>query len=95
MSWRDEAACFGKPVEWWFPEHGDDPHPGAIYLCTRVCSVRAECEAFSSTERHGWWAGIDRHKRRRGTVTVVPAPVLAELHVGTQRWLSEQLRLAL
>jgi hypothetical protein len=94
MSWREDAACLGEPTEWWFPEPGDQPDARAIYLCTGVCPVRDECEAASATERHGWWAGIDRHKRRRGAPTVVVVPI-EQLHPGTQRWLAEQLRLAL
>lgn len=92
--WSDEAACTGEPVEWWFPEPGDQPDARAIYLCTVVCPVRAECEAASTGERHGWWAGIDRHRRRRGSIAVVPTPV-EQLHPATQRWIAEQLRLAL
>lgn len=93
MSWRDDAACLGEPTEWWYPDNGDRPDSRAVYLCS-VCPVADDCdtEAVTRPERHGWWAGIDRHKRRRGApVVALPPPV-------DHAWVAErveQLRLAL
>ena len=57
MTWRSQAACQGKPVDWWFPsEHGSSTL--AVHIC-RACPVQYECleHALTSPERHGIWGG--------------------------------------
>jgi hypothetical protein len=62
MSWQEQAACRGKPTDWWFPnvagKHRNNRvriDPRALELCA-VCPVRADCSAAGV----GWvgiWGG--------------------------------------
>lgn len=47
-TWRLEAACAGKPIQWFFPAWWNDPrvYRQAVALCVR-CPVRADCLADS------------------------------------------------
>ena len=43
--WTRQAACAGKPTEWWFPEKNRLTAPrvlGALRLCV-LCPVRRQC----------------------------------------------------
>lgn len=66
MSWRDEAACKGKPTEWWFPNQGETASL-ALAICKR-CPVADECREYADTagERYGVWGGATGRLRRTG-----------------------------
>lgn len=68
-SWKDEAACRGKPGSWWFPPDGRGPkvatwrvevRPLALAVCAG-CPVRAACleYAHANGEETGVWGGVD------------------------------------
>lgn len=44
MTWRDRAACFGIPIEQFFPSHGKRLSPAAKRACAG-CPVRQACLA--------------------------------------------------
>jgi hypothetical protein len=61
MSWQEQAACRGKPTDWWFPNIAGKQRskvrvrPEAMALCA-ACPVASECE----TAGKGWvgiWGG--------------------------------------
>lgn len=68
-AWHTDAACSGKPMEWWFPDRGESVDP-AKEVCAS-CPVIDECADFAVTQGvHlvGIWAGETargRRKRRR------------------------------
>jgi WhiB family redox-sensing transcriptional regulator len=82
-AWMDEAACKGKPIEWWFPRegHGISSYADARRVCDG-CPVRAECLAFAQDngERFGMWGGFtikDRQRLRRPIVAATtPGPCI-------------------
>lgn len=56
VSWRDDAACAGKPTAWFF---GADVSRG-LEVC-RGCPVRAECAAEGEEHQAvGVWGGSNR-----------------------------------
>lgn len=69
------AACNGKPTEWWFPERTDKSGPElrsifantklAISIC-KTCECAAECLQYS-IENHetGIWGGMGEKSRKR------------------------------
>lgn len=61
-SWRDVAACRGRPTEWWY---SDDPQvqAQAREVCLG-CSVRAPCAAAGIGEP-GMWGGLTAAERRQ------------------------------
>jgi hypothetical protein len=69
MAWRDEAACRGKPPEWWHIERGGN-YTEARKVCT-TCTVRGEClEDIMDYEanvlwglRFGMYAGLSPEQR--------------------------------
>lgn len=67
ISWMQEAACQGEPVEHFFPS-GDSP---ALYelgrLVCRDCPVRKDCLEYALRERldDGLWGGLTVDERRR------------------------------
>jgi WhiB family transcriptional regulator, redox-sensing transcriptional regulator len=65
MTWRDEAACKGKPTEWWYPT----PSQTALHarLICAACPVRVECLdwALDTPEIHGVWGGLSQRQRGR------------------------------
>lgn len=74
------AACRGKPLEWFFPEHGQNSAQGKA-VCAG-CPCRQEClsEALSypQSDDHGVRGGltqIERDKLRGGYVRP-PRPVM-------------------
>lgn len=64
--WRRQAACVGKPTEWFFPEQseGGGQYAKARLLCAG-CPVRAECEAEARADHipHGMWGGLTAQQR--------------------------------
>jgi len=63
-TWRDHAACYGKPREWWFPE-GDRGEAlqhlqAGKRICLNKCPVREECldYALGRGEKFGTWGGL-------------------------------------
>lgn len=64
-TWRHQAACLNKPTGWWFPGHGEEPHPEAVALC-ESCPVRTPClEAGLAGREHGRWGGTSERERRK------------------------------
>lgn len=60
MSWRDDAACAGKPTAWFF---GQDVSRG-LEVC-RGCPVRTECAAEGEKRgEYGVWGGRNRTPTR-------------------------------
>lgn len=67
QTWRDDAACLNKPVEWFFPDavgiKGQQQKLEAMRVCAE-CPVRQQCRetALANFETHGIWAGEDFSK---------------------------------
>jgi WhiB family redox-sensing transcriptional regulator len=65
--WMLDAACKGKPSEWWFPVHGANKQQranvrAAKALCTD-CLVREECLDFAQRNAcDGIWGGVSLYK---------------------------------
>lgn len=64
-AWYADAACSGKPVDWWFPSTYDSAQL-AKHIC-RQCPVIAECleHALTHDEKHGIWAATSEKERVR------------------------------
>lgn len=68
MTWQAFAACYGKPVEWWYPsapgDHADTERAKAI---CRSCPVITDCldHALEHDERFGIWAATSEKERMR------------------------------
>ena len=66
--WRDQAACIGHPIDWWFPPKGGSTAPEARKakaICAE-CPVRLDCleHAVTAPEPVGIWAGTSERQRR-------------------------------
>lgn len=61
--WTSEAACAGKPVEWFYPDRGDTTVK-AKKVC-RECPVKAECLEYGLSQAHGVWGGVSVRGRRK------------------------------
>jgi hypothetical protein len=70
-SWRDLAACRGKPTVWWYP---DAPITGeAIFALREAKALCAECpvawdciaDAIDQREQFGIWGGMSPKTLRR------------------------------
>lgn len=55
MTWHQEAACVGHPVDWWFPTEADRSAErwDAGRLVCRSCPVREQCLAESLQDEAG------------------------------------------
>ena len=65
-TWINDAACRGKPIDWFYPDAKDGgAHPAAKALC-EGCPVRAECLDYSMEADNGFglWAGLSPGKRK-------------------------------
>ena len=63
MYWRDEAACRGAPMDWFFPEH-IDTNEDAINLCFK-CPVREDCRDYGMKhEEWGIYGGMTASERK-------------------------------
>jgi len=71
VSWEDQAACKGTPIDWWFPRAvgstDADPEydasaipPQALKRCER-CTVFVQCAATAA--RYGVWAATSQSGR--------------------------------
>lgn len=66
MSWRDQSACKGKPLEWFFFKNLDTErvYPQVADLCAK-CPVRLDCLRDAlETRSTGIWAGTTTADRR-------------------------------
>jgi WhiB family redox-sensing transcriptional regulator len=66
--WQSQAACFGKPVDWWFPSTpGDHKATERAKTICRSCPVITECldHALEHNEKHGIWAATSEKERER------------------------------
>lgn len=66
MRWWLDAACRNKPLEWFYPEPGQNALK-AKELC-EVCPVKQDCLqdalSFEAPQgRHGVWGGLSREER--------------------------------
>lgn len=68
--WRDDAACQGLPLEWFFPEkpNGEESYERGKRVCAK-CTVREQClalvEDFVATgDRYGLFGGLTPAERR-------------------------------
>lgn len=80
MTWRDEAACIGKPLDLFFPEIGRGCET-AKKIC-RQCPVQLECLedalAVHAQDDHGVRGGlsaVERSRLRSQLVVKVRRPV--------------------
>lgn len=72
MTWREQAACRGKPTGWWFPPAQMTVTDWADYQRAREicasCPVRSECLTYAlgdqATRTNGLWAGTTPDERR-------------------------------
>lgn len=68
MSWRESAACKGKPSDWWFPDwpvrrEQRSTINAAVAICHQ-CSVQEECLNYSlEWEQAGIWGGMVERRR--------------------------------
>ena len=63
IDWRDEAACRGAPMEWFFPEHCDT-NENAINLCFK-CPVLEDCREYGiKHEEWGIYGGMTASERK-------------------------------
>lgn len=65
-NWRLQAACRGKPTEWFYPPK-EAPHrlrARATLLC-EGCPVRLICleEGLKESHGHGIWGGLSERRR--------------------------------
>lgn len=66
--WMAQAACVGKPTEWWFPSTLPTDYPYELLakeICAE-CPVCAECLQLALADRHtvGIWGGTNERERR-------------------------------
>lgn len=63
--WREQAACKGMPVRWWYPEVGGIADSRPRELCAG-CPVRQECleDAIRLGDAFGIRAGMSERQRR-------------------------------
>lgn len=71
-SWMADAACRGRPTEWWFPETtaqgGPVSYKRARDICM-TCPVRDLCDAYADLvnnyeeAKHGMFGGITPRRR--------------------------------
>ena len=61
MGWEDNAACKGKPVDWFIGGPPDVVDRRAAALCAE-CPVRGDCYRAGIDEQ-GTWGGVDEHTR--------------------------------
>lgn len=62
QSWRERAACLGKPPHWWFPATPDSTGNGS-HICAG-CPVKVECLEAGAHEG-GVWGGVSEADRRK------------------------------
>ncbi len=60
--WHLQAACRGKPIEWFFPAKGQ-PSSYAKAVCAE-CPVIDRCAQAGAGEA-GIWAGVTERQRRK------------------------------
>ena len=61
--WAEEAACAGKPIDWFYPKSGRRPLQ-ALALC-RECPVRVDCLEYALEHHQHWgvWGGMTERQR--------------------------------
>ena len=57
-TWRNQAACRGRPVHLWFPATGDRATLAAARDICSACFVREQCLAENRTVREGVYGGL-------------------------------------
>ena len=72
-NWREQAACLGKPTDYFFPENEATDKKTDHYLYGRVicrhCPVKADCLDYAmrceqdERWRYGLWGGLTPHER--------------------------------
>jgi WhiB family redox-sensing transcriptional regulator len=72
VDWLEQAACKGKPTDWWVPR-GDGTYPSLMYVDARAkklcdgCPSRAACfwDGVKYEDKHMVRYGMTPHQRRR------------------------------
>lgn len=67
-TWRNEAACSGKPTDWWYPEArgGDYTYVRIAKAICADCPVQTQClEAGIRRNEPGIWGGKSIKERRK------------------------------
>lgn len=64
-AWMDDAACRGKPLEWFFPNAGGSKKK-AYETCAK-CPVQSECGEYADRTgtEYGIWEGKIRHRNEK------------------------------
>lgn len=76
MTWRDQAACAGTPIEWWFPSDSNGqamPNHVPAQAAERcaACPVRRQCARHALRhEEWGVFAEMSENERRRQRITL-------------------------
>lgn len=77
--WLADAACRGRPTDWWFPIRGDHFAARVAIVVCKSCPVRAECLAAALVEeavvdgpRSGIRGGVTAEARSRLAGHVAP-----------------------
>jgi WhiB family redox-sensing transcriptional regulator len=70
VTWQDQAACRGKPIEWFYPpERTGSPgnHTADAKRICRLCPVRPACLEFALQTDDRWavLGGLDPEERAR------------------------------
>lgn len=80
QAWRDDAACKGKPTEWWFPEF-NQRWSGTAARARQICGscpVSEPCRAYATANNlRGIWGDtmtIERTRERRVETKTGRAP---------------------
>lgn len=82
--WMDDAACAGRPTEWWFPPEtrgrgGATPFYAKARTVCQNCPVIAQCDHYANTALtyaeagNGMWAARTPRERRRARRELTPA----------------------
>lgn len=73
LDWMSSALCAQTDPDLWYPEGAGQHARKALRVCAQ-CPVRPECGAYAQDvedaadgRRHGAWAGMSAHQRRRQT----------------------------
>ena len=69
LTWMDDAACRGKPTQWWHPDQYSQDWHKAKKICSS-CPVQQQCLDYAlsfpmSEDLHGIYGGLNPRQRDR------------------------------
>lgn len=87
MDWMEDAACSGRPTEWWFPDMrggyaleedlrlrlAEDSYLRFALETCQACPVKQECLRWGRDEPHGIFGGLLPFQRNGMTLGVPPS----------------------